>query len=138
MNVDDIRILDVLPHRYPFIMIDKVTGFEHSKWARGYKNVTWNDWFISEANPFMPYMMVVEALAQLGGFATMDETGISYLSSLNQVEMHEWAQPGDRLDLYFEVTKRKRGFLIGKGLATVGDRIIVKAEEIVSFTPKQV
>ncbi|MEK3789857.1 MULTISPECIES: 3-hydroxyacyl-ACP dehydratase FabZ family protein [Paenibacillus] len=136
MSPDNVRILDVLPHRYPFIMLDHVTGYELSKWARGYKNVTWNDWFVTETNPYMPHTMVIEALAQLGAFASLDETGISLLTSLNQVEMHEKAVPGDRLDLYFEVTKRKRGFLVGKGLATVGDRIIVKAEEIVSYTPK--
>ncbi|KPV61262.1 hypothetical protein QJ48_00980 [Paenibacillus sp. A3] len=130
------QISDVLPHRAPFLMIDRIVEAEQSVYAKAYKNVTWNEWFISEDCPYMPHALVVEALAQLSAFAAIDEKGISFLSSLNQVEMHSLARPGDRLDLYFEVTKRRKGYLLGKGLATVGERIIVKAEEIVAFTQK--
>ncbi|KPV58023.1 hypothetical protein QJ48_18900 [Paenibacillus sp. A3] len=130
------HIPDVLPHRYPFLLIDKIVEAEPSKWARGYKNISWNEWFITEANPYMPHMLVVEALAQLSAFSAMEEKGIAFLSSLKQVEMESLAQPGDRLDLYFEVSKQRRGYLLGKGLATVGDRVIVRAEEIVAFVQK--
>ncbi|SCW30133.1 3-hydroxyacyl-[acyl-carrier-protein] dehydratase [Paenibacillus tianmuensis] len=136
MKDDTIHIPDALPHRYPFLLIDRIVEAESSKWVRGYKNISWNEWFITEANPYMPHMLVVEALAQLSAFSATEEKGIAFLSSLNHVEMESLAQPGDRLDLYFEVSKQRRGYLLGKGLATVGDRVIVRAEEIVVFVQK--
>jgi 3-hydroxyacyl-[acyl-carrier-protein] dehydratase len=128
-----IHIQDVLPHRYPFLLLDGVTGYETSQWAKGYKLVTSSEWFITEANPYMPPMLIVESLAQLAAFAAIDKRGISYLTNLNGVRFHSLAKPGDRIDLYFEVVKRRRGYILGSGRATVGERLVAEAEEIVSL-----
>ncbi|MCZ8520302.1 MULTISPECIES: 3-hydroxyacyl-ACP dehydratase FabZ family protein [Paenibacillus] len=132
-TIQSIHIPDVLPHRFPFLLVDGVTGYETSKWAKGYKLVTWNEWFITGPEPHMPSTLVLEAIAQLAAFATIDEKGISFLTTLKGVEVHSQAKPGDRLDLIFEVTKRRRGYVLGRGRASVGDRLVLEAEEIVSF-----
>lgn len=137
MSEELIHIPDVLPHRYPFLLVDGVTGYETSKWAKGYKLITVNEWFITQAQPYMPSMLVVEALAQLGAFATIDDKGISYLTMLNGIQVHSMAKPGDRLDLYFEVTKRRRGYVLGKGRAFVGERLVLEAEEIASLNQQR-
>ncbi|WP_028402689.1 3-hydroxyacyl-ACP dehydratase FabZ family protein [Ectobacillus panaciterrae] len=121
-------IPSVLPHRYPFLMIDRVLENEPGKWARGYKNVTWNEWFITESQAYMPGMMIIEALAQLGAFTKIDgANGLGFLSSLKEVEFLGYARPGDRVDLYYEVIRNKKGFIFGACHASVDGDIIVKA-----------
>ncbi|SDE66936.1 3-hydroxyacyl-[acyl-carrier-protein] dehydratase [Fontibacillus panacisegetis] len=129
-----IDIQSVIPHRYPFLMIDRILEVEQGKWAKGYKNVTGNEWFISEPNNNMPRMMIVEALAQLGAFAlTSSERNLGFLSSLNGIEFLGDAYSGDRIGLYYEVVKSRKGFVLGKGGAIVGDQVIIKAEEIMIY-----
>lgn len=130
------EIQSVLPHQYPFLMIDRITEVEQGKWAKGFKNITFNEWFIAEPHYCMPSTMIVEALAQLGAFATTTEANrLGFLSSLKGVEFLGETWPGDRLDLYYEVVKNKRGFVVGKGEATVEGRPIVRAEEIMIYIP---
>ncbi|UNK16988.1 beta-hydroxyacyl-ACP dehydratase [Paenibacillus sp. N3/727] len=129
-----IDIPNVIPHRYPFLMIDKVLEVEPNKWVKGYKNVTWNEWYITEGNKHMPSTLIVEALAQLGAFASMTkDNGLGFLSSLNGIEVLGQASPGDRIDLYYEITKNKRSFVLGRGEASVGKKVIVKAHEIMIY-----
>lgn len=129
-----IDIQSVIPHRYPFLMIDRILEIEQGKWAKGYKNVTCNEWFINDSNSYMPSMLIVEALAQLGAFATTGkENSLGFLSSLNGIELIGNAYPGDRIELYYEVIKNRRGFVLGKGEATVGNQVIIRAEEIVIY-----
>ncbi|SFB61682.1 3-hydroxyacyl-[acyl-carrier-protein] dehydratase [Cohnella sp. OV330] len=129
-----IDIQSVLPHRYPFLMIDRIIEVEQGKWAKGYKNVSHNEWFVAEPLYCMPGMMIVEALAQLGALATMaGENSLGFLSSLKGIEFLDGARPGDKLDLYYEVVRNRRGFVVGKGEATVSGRTIVKAEEIMIY-----
>ncbi|XEC96523.1 3-hydroxyacyl-ACP dehydratase FabZ family protein [Paenibacillus tarimensis] len=127
-------IQSLIPHRYPLLMIDRVTEIEPGKQARGYKNVTGNEWFINGQSNSMPGMMIVEALAQIGAFTAISgEKGIGFLSSLQGIEFLGNAYPGDRIELCYEVTKTRRGFVLGKGEASVADQVIVKAAEIMIF-----
>jgi len=129
-----IDIQSVLPHRYPFLMIDRIVEVEPGKWAKGYKNVTHNEWYIAEPHFCMPSVMIVEALAQLGAFATMTgESGLGFLSSLKGIEYLGHARPGDRIELYYGVVRNRRGFVVGKGEATVDGQVIVRAEEIMIY-----
>ncbi|WP_052723631.1 3-hydroxyacyl-ACP dehydratase FabZ family protein [Paenibacillus wulumuqiensis] len=137
LDLTKIHIPDVLPHRYPFLMIDEVSGYETSGWARGYKLVSWNEWYISEAQPYMPSTLVVESLAQLLAFATIDEAGISFLTTLKGVRVLSQAAAGERIDLYVEVLRRRKGYVLGKGIASVGERIVLEADEIVSYDLKR-
>ena len=78
-----INIQNILPHRYPFLMVDRIVEVESGKWVKGYKNVSCNEWFITESQTTMPHMLIVEAIAQLGAFVSTENTdGIGFLSSL--------------------------------------------------------
>ncbi|MFS0726625.1 3-hydroxyacyl-ACP dehydratase FabZ family protein [Paenibacillus sp. 1P07SE] len=123
-----------LPHRYPFLMVDGILEVEPGRWVKGYKNVSQNEWYMTPPAQAMPGVMIIEALAQLGAFTSIKgEGGIGFLSSLNGVQWLGQAVAGDRIDLYYEVTKTKRGFVMGKGEASVDGEVIVRAEEIMIF-----
>ncbi|NEU61618.1 3-hydroxyacyl-ACP dehydratase FabZ family protein [Paenibacillus sp. ALJ109b] len=129
-----VNIQDILPHRYPFLFIDKVLEVEKNKWAKGYKNVSSNEWYMNERNAAIPSTLVIEALAQLGAFAVIsEENGVGFLSSLKGIEVIGQAFSGDRIDLYYEIIKNKRGFVVGRGVASVGNQVIINAEEIMIY-----
>ncbi|MGG0152573.1 3-hydroxyacyl-ACP dehydratase FabZ family protein [Bacillus mycoides] len=128
------NIKDTLPHRYPFLMIDKITNVKESQSATGYKLITNNEWFINENQNYMPHMLIVEALAQLSAFVSTGESeGLGFLSSLDRVEFHENAYPGDKLDLHYELTRNRRGFVLGKGIASVNGQSIVTIEKLLIY-----
>ncbi|MDM5155245.1 3-hydroxyacyl-ACP dehydratase FabZ family protein [Bacillus sp. DX1.1] len=132
MNTTNIK--DTLPHRYPFLMIDGITDIEDGKSVKGYKHITTNEWFINEFQKTMPHTLIVEALAQLGAFVGSNEsTGLGFLSSIDGVEFVGDANPGDRLDLYYEIVRNKRGFILGKGHASVNGQTIVKIEKLLVY-----
>lgn len=128
------NIKDALPHRYPFLMIDKITNVKESQSATGYKLITNNEWFINKNQNYMPHMLIVEALAQLSAFVSTGESeGLGFLSSLDRVEFHENAYPGDKLDLHYELTRNRRGFVLGKGIASVNGQSIVTIEKLLIY-----
>ncbi|MEX0136994.1 beta-hydroxyacyl-ACP dehydratase [Bacillus nitratireducens] len=128
------NIKDTLPHRYPFLMIDKITSVTESQSATGYKLITNNEWFINKNQNYMPHMLIVEALAQLSAFVSTGESeGLGFLSSLDGVEFHANAYPGDKLDLHYELTRNRRGFILGKGIASVNGQSIVTIEKLLIY-----
>jgi 3-hydroxyacyl-[acyl-carrier-protein] dehydratase len=128
------NIKDTLPHRYPFLMVDKITNVKESQSATGYKLITNNEWFINKNQNYMPHMLIVEALAQLSAFVSTGESeGLGFLSSLDGVEFHENAYPGDKLDLHYELTRNRRGFVLGKGIASVNGQSIVTIEKLLIY-----
>ncbi|PGU54184.1 beta-hydroxyacyl-ACP dehydratase [Bacillus cereus] len=128
------NIKDTLPHRYPFLMIDKITNVKESQSATGYKLITNNEWFINKNQNYMPHMLIVEALAQLSAFVSTGESeGLGFLSSLDGVEFHENTYPGDKLDLHYELTRNRRGFVLGKGIASVNGQSIVTIEKLLIY-----
>ncbi|GBF77610.1 beta-hydroxyacyl-ACP dehydratase [Paenibacillus sp. 598K] len=128
------EITKVLPHRYPFLMVDGIDELEPGRRVKGYKLVSASEWYMSAHAPQMPSTMIIEALAQLGAFtAIQGEGGIGFLSSLKGVEVLSEAVPGDRLELEYEVTKTKRGFVLGRAKASVCGRVVVRADEIMIY-----
>ena len=128
------HIKETLPHRYPFLMIDKVTNVKQGESVTGYKLITNNEWFINDSQKHMPHMLIVEALAQLSAFVhTSDSNGLGFLSSLDGVTFHEKAYPGDKLNLHYELTRNRRGFLLGKSTATVNNQPIVTIEKLLIY-----
>ena len=128
------HIKETLPHRYPFLMIDKVTNVKQGEFVTGYKLITNNEWFINDSQKHMPHMLIVEALAQLSAFVhTSDSNGLGFLSSLDGVTFHEKAYPGDKLNLHYELTRNRRGFLLGKSTATVNNQPIVTIEKLLIY-----
>ncbi len=113
-SLDVREIMKILPHRYPMLLIDRITELEPMVLARGYKNVTANEPMLMghfPGNPLLPGVYMVEALAQLGGAAIMQPGDLSrktpYLAAIDKVKFRRPVVPGDRLDMEARVTKTR-------------------------------
>lgn len=131
-------IESVLPHRYPFLFIDRVEEVEPGKWAKAIKNVTRNEWFFNghfPGEPIMPGVLITEAIAQLSAFATGDgklSPNVSgMIASIKGIKFKAPVVPGDQLVIYFEIISRKGPFLKGKGEASVDGKTVAQVDEIV-------
>lgn len=130
------ELTDRLPHRYPFLMVDRITGIQAGQWAKGTKKVTGTEWYFAgeAAEQTMPHTMIVEALAQLGALAAMGQGGrLGFLSSIKGAEFCGHASPGDCLDLEYTLIKARRGFVVGSGKAAVEGKVIVSVDEIMVY-----
>ncbi|HZQ34405.1 MAG TPA: 3-hydroxyacyl-ACP dehydratase FabZ [Dehalococcoidia bacterium] len=119
---DAARIMDAIPHRFPFLLVDRIVELEEGKRAVGIKNVTINEWFFQghfPGLPVMPGVLIVEALAQVGAVALLSQAQyrgkIVYFAGIDGVRFRRPVVPGDTLRLEVELT-RQRG-PIGKGAA---------------------
>lgn len=132
--VDDIRsIMEMLPHRYPFLLVDRVVAFESGVGITAYKNVTFNEGFFQghfPSQPIMPGVLILEALAQAGGIFVVktlggDSTGKLFLfTGIDGVKIRRPVVPGDRLMLEASVVRRKMNIWKMQGRATV-DGVLV-------------
>lgn len=133
MDINEIR--EILPHRYPFLLVDRVTEVVEGKSIKGYKNVTINDQFFQghfPEKPIMPGVLILEALAQLGAVSilSMDEFKgkIPMFAGADKVKWRKPVVPGDRLDLSCEIIKLREPIGIGKAVATVDGKKVCEAE----------
>lgn len=136
-------IMRILPHRYPFLLIDRVTDYTLGEEITGYKNVTFNEPFFQghfPGLPVMPGVLILEALAQSTGLLAFKtrahEQGISerpedevYLFvSMDNVRFRRQVEPGDQLKLQARLLKRKRGMWKFQCVASVGEEVAAEAE----------
>ncbi|WP_297521276.1 3-hydroxyacyl-ACP dehydratase FabZ [uncultured Clostridium sp.] len=129
------EIKEILPHRYPFLLVDKVELIEEGKKIIAYKNVTANEEFFQghfPNHPVMPGVLIVEALAQAGAIAllTMDEYKgkLPLFAGINKARFKKQVQPGDVLRLEVEIIKLRGPVGIGKATATVDGKVACAAE----------
>ncbi len=129
------EIMSIIPHRYPFLLIDRVTNVEKGKKAQGIKNVTMNEYFFQghfPEEPVMPGVLIVEALAQLGAVAILSleefKGKIPYFAGINSVKFRKKVIPGDRLILEVEIVKLRANFGIGKICAKVEGEVACEGE----------
>lgn len=132
------QIKSLIPHRYPFLLVDRVTELEDSKFIRGYKNVTGNEEFFNGHFPsqsIMPGVLILEALAQIGsilGFASTGnrfEDGYLFLfAGIDNVRFKRSVVPGDRLDLELAIVGGKRGIYKMECKALVDGQIACTAD----------
>src|SRR2546422_4175485 len=142
MEIGD--ILKILPHRYPFLLIDRVTELEHKKRIVALKNVTFNEPFFQghfPDFPVMPGVLIVEAMAQTAGILVLRsvEDRASKLVLLVAVENARFRRPvvpGDTLRLEMKLLKRKATVAKMAGIATVGGQIVAEAEMMCKLADK--
>ena len=133
LPLDVLKIQELLPHRYPFLLVDRVTEFEANTRVLAYKNVTINEPFFQghfPGHPVMPGVLVIEALAQAGGLLTQlsrigDATGsLFYLVKIDNAKFSKMVVPGDRLELDVTLKRTIRNMAIYQGVARVdGDQV---------------
>ncbi|WP_119718604.1 3-hydroxyacyl-ACP dehydratase FabZ [Cognatilysobacter tabacisoli] len=137
LPIDVPAIHALLPHRYPFLLVDRVTEYEAHKRIVAYKNVTCNEPFFQghfPGKPVMPGVMVVEALAQAGGILTQlssqttADGRLFYLVKIDNAKFSRMVVPGDRLELEVELRRVIRNMALYVGTARVDGEQVACAE----------
>lgn len=132
------QILKQLPHRYPFLMVDRVLAMEKGKSIKAIKNVTINEPFFAghfPHRPVMPGVMILEAMAQaaaLLSFATQgvtpDDKTVYYFAGIDAARFKRPVEPGDQLVMDVTLERMKAGIFKFKGIARVGEEVACEAE----------
>ncbi|WP_242240794.1 3-hydroxyacyl-ACP dehydratase FabZ [Bacillus cereus group sp. BfR-BA-01309] len=129
------QIKEIIPHRYPFLLVDKVLEVEEGKRAIGIKNVTANEEFFNghfPDYPVMPGVLIVEALAQVGAVAMLKKEEnrgrLAFFAGIDNCRFKRQVRPGDQLRLEVEMTRVRGAIGKGKAVATVNSEIVCEAE----------
>jgi 3-hydroxyacyl-[acyl-carrier-protein] dehydratase len=133
------QLLDLLPHRYPFLLVDRIEVVESGRRVVGHKRVTADEWWMEGAAraphglPAMPHTLVLEALAQVSGALVRDlldgaEHALAYFMAADRVRMRRLAVAGDTLRLEVTLLAWRRGLCRARGVATVGDALVLSAD----------
>ena len=138
--LDVVEIQKILPHRYPFLLVDKITDMQEGQSVTGYKNVS-----ISEpvfeghfpGHPIYPGVMILEGMAQAGGILALKSSGFSeeelkskviYFMSIDKAKFRSPVRPGDRLEYRIEILKLRKNLIVLDGKAYVDDVLVSEAE----------
>ena len=129
------EIMEIIPHRQPFLLIDTIEELEPGKRAVGKKCVTYNEPFFAghfPGEPVMPGVLIVEALAQTGAVAILSQPEFkgktAYFGAINNARFKQKVVPGDVLTLELEIIKQKGPIGVGKAAAMVDGKIAASAE----------
>ncbi len=139
MNTVDLKtIFKALPHRYPFLLIDRVLDWEQDTWLTGLKNVTYNEPFFQghfPDHPVMPGVLILEAMAQASGvhaYVSRDSSennrNLYYLVKIDKARFMQIVGPGDQLVLHVERKRLLRGMGLYDTVARVDDKVVCSAE----------
>ncbi|MCP4338450.1 MAG: 3-hydroxyacyl-ACP dehydratase FabZ [Desulfobulbaceae bacterium] len=142
-NIDILEILKVLPHRYPFVMVDRILDIEVGKQVVGLKNVTINEPFFQghfPQRPVMPGVLILEGLAQVGGimayYAHPEAIGnkLLFFAGIDKARFRRPVVPGDQLIFTLDLIKEKRSVMVMSAKAEVDGKLVAEAELMASFT----
>lgn len=140
-----IDIEAVLPHRPPFLFVDRILEFEPGKWAKGVKNVTRNEWFFAghyPGEPIMPGVLILESIAQMSAFAVEradsdEKPSVGMIAQVRGIRLLAPVVPGDQVELYFEILSRRGPYLKGSGTAAVNGTLVAQAKEIIIVAKRE-
>jgi 3-hydroxyacyl-[acyl-carrier-protein] dehydratase len=142
LPLDSVAIRKIIPHRYPFLLVDRIDALEPGEGASGIKNVSANEQFFQghfPDYPVMPGVLIVEAIAQVGAIAllSLDEHAgkIAFFAGINNVRFKRQVKPGDTLNLQVELKQIRRGIGSGDGSATVDGEIACRGEFMFAIAP---
>jgi len=133
--IDVNEIKTIIPHRHPFLLVDRIISLEKSKSVVGIKNVSANEGFFEghfPGNPIMPGVLIVEALAQTAGILANVSSekkykGV-YFMSIERAKFRKPVVPGDQLRLEVELVKQRNTVLKFSGIARVDDQVVAEAD----------
>lgn len=135
MLLDINEIKKIIPHRYPFLLVDCIEEMEPGVKAVGYKNVTANEPYFQghfPEKPVMPGVLIVEALAQVGAVAVLsleqNKGKLAFFGGIDKAKFRHQVVPGDRLKLETEIIKCKGPMGVGRAIATVDGKTACEAE----------
>ena len=144
LSFDITQIMEMIPHRYPFLLVDKITECIPKKYSKGYKNLTMNEAFFQghfPGNPVMPGVLQLEALAQMSSsiLTTIPEyqDKLFLFVAIDGVRFRKQVRPGDRLDMESELTKLKGPLAKVHAKGFVDGQLAVEADLMVSMVDKK-
>ena len=143
--MDNVEIQSILPHRYPFLLVDRIRELDPDRRIVGIKNVTINEPFFQghfPGRPVMPGVLILEALAQVGGvlaFKSLGSVGrpVVYLTGTDGAKFRKPVVPGDILRLEVDVLKKRAPFWKMQGRAFVESELVCEAEVTAMVTDEQ-
>ena len=144
MELSTLDIMQYLPHRYPFLLVDRIIEFVKEQQIVGVKNVTINEPFFQghfPDHPIMPGVLILEAMAQVGGVYALlanevDENQVPYFVGIDKAKFRKPVLPGDVLKLRLELQKVRRGIYYFLGQASVDGKLVAEAELKATFADK--
>jgi 3-hydroxyacyl-[acyl-carrier-protein] dehydratase len=144
MELNVLEIMKLIPHRYPFLLVDKIIESEGDTKVVGIKNVTINEPFFQghfPGHPIMPGVLIVEAMAQLGGAFVrakydIGDDKVTYFVGIDNVKFRKPVLPGDVLRFELELTSTRRGIFAFAGKAYVDGKLACEAELKATFADR--
>jgi len=142
MNVVD--IMKKLPHRYPFLLVDRIIAMEPSVSITGIKNVTINEPFFQghfPGQPIMPGVLIIEAMAQVGGvlaFSTGTDAKSVFFMSIEKAKFRKPVVPGDQLKMELRVIQQRGNVWKLSGVAKVDDKVVAEADLTAMLTNQEI
>ena len=142
LPMDIKAILDLIPHRYPFVMVDRILELDLGKTITGLKNVSMGEPFFQghfPGEPVMPGVLILEGMAQVGAVLAYmsndtEEGQLVYFAGLDKVRFRQIVRPGDQLILKLELIRQKRKIIKMSGKAYVDDVLVTEAELLAAFS----